>query len=189
MKFKLNRAFTAASGELDGLIYRNIRGQVIASRKPDLSNVVYTDDQIAHRERFKQAAAYGKSVMADASVRAIYEEIAKNKNIPVFAATVADYFNAPVITSVDLSAYNGQAGNLISIIAIDDVAVMNVHVRITNPEGATLESGAAVEAVTGAGRWVYTTVSSFVAGDQVNVEVVATDRPGGSAVSSKSKTF
>jgi hypothetical protein len=188
MKVKLNPMFEQVSGQLGELVFREVRGETVASRKPSVSGEP-SADQTAQRELFKQAAAYGKSVMADASVRAVYEEIAKSKNIPVFALTVADFFNAPSIDTIDLSAYNGQAGNPISILAHDDVSVMNVHVRITNPEGATLESGAAVETSTGSGRWVYTAVSTFAAGYQVNVEVVATDRPGGSTVSKQSKTF
>jgi len=109
MKFKLNRAFTAASGELDGLIYRNVRGQVIASRKPDLSNVVYTEDQIAHRERFKQAATYGKAALANPAVRAMYEAAAKDKDMPVFAATIADFFNAPPLITWMYSRTTGRS--------------------------------------------------------------------------------
>src|SRR5215204_2102863 len=94
MKFKLNRAFREASGELDGLIYRNIRGKVVASRKPDMSNVVYSAEQLAHQERFKQAAAYGKGALANPTVRALYEAAAKDKDMPIFALIIADYFNA-----------------------------------------------------------------------------------------------
>ena len=92
MKFKLNRAFREVSGELDGLVYRNVRGKVIVSRKPDMSNVVSSDNQIAQRERFKQAAAYGKAALANPTVRALYDAAAKSKDMPVFAATIADFY-------------------------------------------------------------------------------------------------
>src|SRR6266704_1509028 len=95
MKIKLNPMFEQASGQLGDIVFRAVRGEAVASRKPTVSGEP-SADQTAQRELFKQAAAFGKSVMADASVRAVYEEIAKNKNIPVFAATIADYFNAPV---------------------------------------------------------------------------------------------
>jgi len=189
MKFKLNRAFRAASGELDGLIYRNIRGNVVASRKPDMSNVVYSEDQLAHRERFKQAAAFGKSVMADSSLRALYEEIAKSKNIPLFAATIADFFNEPVINDIDLAAYNGAAGDVIKIRAMDDFGVANVYVTLTNFQGgAPIENGQAVETAPGSGVWQYTAQTVVNAGTAVNIQVAATDRPGGTAVETRTKT-
>lgn len=187
MKFKLNRAFREASGELDGLIYRNVRGKVVASRKPDTSRIVYSESQIEHRRRFKQAAAFGRSVLADAETRARYEEIAKEKNIPVFAATIADFFHAPTIEAIDLSAYNGGVGNLIHITAGDDFGVVNVHVSITDENGAPIENGNAVETAAGSGHWVYTTTVSVEA--NVIVTAVATDRPGGTTVQTVSKDF
>jgi hypothetical protein len=54
-----------------------------------------TVDQTEHRERFKQAAAYGKSVLANPATCALYEAVAKEKDMHVFALTVADFFNAP----------------------------------------------------------------------------------------------
>ena len=189
MKFKLNRAFTAASGELDGLIYRNVRGQVIVSRKADLSNVVYSEEQLAHQERFKQAAAYGKAALANPTIRAMYEAAAKDKDMPVFAATIADFFNAPTIDNVDVSAYHGQVGDLISIMARDDFGVASVHVTITDSDNgnALIESGNAVETAVGSGQWVYTATAAVPAGTELKVNVVATDRPGGTAVTAKPK--
>jgi len=189
MKFKLNRAFTAASGELDGLVYRNIRGKVIASRKPDTSNVVYSENQIAQRERFKQAAAYGKAALANPAVRALYEAAAKEKDMPLFAVTIADFFNAPVVSNVDVLEYHGQVGDLISILARDDFGVASVHVSITDSDngGNMLESGNAVETAPDSGEWIYTATAAVPAGTEVKVNVVATDRPGGTAVTFKNK--
>jgi len=189
MKFKLNRAFREVSGELDGLVYRNLRGKVVASRKPDLSNVVYSESQLAHRERFKQAAAFGKSALADAETRAVYEEYTKSKNMPVFALTIADYFTAPVIDSLDLGMYTGQGGSLIHISARDEFGVAGVHIAITDQDGNPLESGEATETAVGSGHWVYVATSNVDAGTAVTVNAVASDRPGGTAVASANKSF
>ena len=94
MKVKLNPMFEQVSGQLGEMVFRELRGETVASRKPTLSGEP-TVDQVAQRERFKQAAAYGKSALAVAGTRALYEEAAKSKNMPVFALTVADFFNAP----------------------------------------------------------------------------------------------
>lgn len=189
MKFKLNRAFREASGHLDGLVYRNVRGEVIVSRKPDPDNLVYSENQIAHRERFKQAAAYGKAALANPTVRALYEAAAKEKDLPIFAAIIADFFNAPTISNVDVLAYNGQVGDLISIMAGDDFGVMSVRVSIVTDQGVTIESGNALETAVGSGEWVYTATNAVVNGTDVIINAVATDRPGGTAVLGKPRSI
>jgi hypothetical protein len=188
MKVKLNPMFEQVSGQLGELVFRELRGKTVASRKP----VVIADpsaDQTAHRERFKQAAAYGKSALADADTRAIYEEYARTKNMPVFALTIADYFTAPVIDTLDLAMYTGQAGSLIHISARDEFGVAGVHVAITDQAGSPLENGAAIETAEGSGHWIYTAISNVEAGTVVTVNVVASDRPGGTAVSSANKSL
>ena len=187
MKFKLNRAFREASGELDGLVYRNIRGKVVASRKPDMSNVIYSENQIAHRKRFKQATVYGKSVMVNEEVRPLYEAAAKEKNIPVFAMMIADYFHAPVIHEVDVFGYSGNIGDTITIFASDDFEVAKVHVSISDEQGNPIKHGEAVETAHGSGEWIYT---ATVEGQPIaKIQVVAVDRPGGTAVMNIDKTF
>ena len=58
MKVKLNPMFEQASGQLGGIVFREVRGRTFAGRKPSGSGEP-TVDQAAQRERFKQAAAYG----------------------------------------------------------------------------------------------------------------------------------
>jgi hypothetical protein len=129
--------------------------------------------------------------LADEQVRAIYEEAAKHKNVPVFALTIADFFNAPTVDDVDLSAYNGNVGDTLKIKASDEFGVASVHVALTNLQnGAAIESGNAVETAPGSGLWVYTaTVAVNSGGTTVKIDVVATDRPGGTAVAEKSKSL
>ena len=185
MKVRLNPAFEGMSGQLGEMVFRELRGETIISRKPALSTAV-TVEQLAHRERFKQAAAYGKSALANQTTRQLYEEAAKSKNMPVFAMTVADFFNAPVIDNVDLSVYHGHEGSFITISARDDFDVVRVHVSISDDASNPIESG---EAVLDSGSWVYTITEGVSAGTNVIVNVVATDRPGGTAVKTVNKSF
>ena len=185
MKVKLNPMFEEVSGQLGEMVFRELRGETVVSRKPILSGGP-TENQLEHRERFKQAAAYGKSALADADTRALYEATAKSKNMPVFALTVADFFNAPVIDALDLSEYNQQPGSLIHISARDDFGVMRVQVSIVSDNNDPIENG---EAVAVGGGWVYTTTATITTGTSVVVNVVATDRPGGTAVKSQTKSF
>ncbi len=188
MKVKLNPMFEEARGQLGDLVFREVRGETVASRKPSISGEP-TVDQAAHRERFKLAAAYGKSVMADNTVRPLYEAAAKNKNIPVFALTVADYFNAPTIDSLDLSGYTGQVHEPIHVIARDDFGVASVSVSIADQTGHVIDAGNAVETAAGSGHWVYTAGATIATGITVMVSAIATDRPGGTAVKTANKTI
>jgi len=186
MKVVLNPMFEQASGMLGDLVFREMRGKTVISRKATYNDEP-TENQVEHRERFKQAVAYGKSVMADDSVRPLYEAAAKAKNVPVFSLTVADFFNAPVIRNVDVFGYSGQIGDTISILTSDDLGVVRVHVSITDDQGNPIENGEAIETAQGSGSWIYTaTVQSQPI---VNIQVVALDRPGGTAVVNVNKTF
>ena len=188
-KVKLNPIVEEVSGGFGNIVFRASKGKTVLCRKPDFSNTEISEDQAAHRERFRQAVAYGRSVMADADLRAIYSQAAERKGMPVFALTVADFFNAPTLNEVDLSTYKGKAGDLIKIKALDDFGVASVHVTLTQVSGGTpIEGGYAVETAAGSGQWVYTATVSVSAGSNVNFNVVATDRPGGTAIETQSKS-
>ena len=133
MKVKLNPMFEELSGQLGDLVFREVRGETIASRKPS-GGAEPTEDQVAQRERFKLAAAYGKSVMGDQATLAMYAEAAKNKKMPVFALMVADFLHAPTIVNVDVSAYHGVSGDPIRIITSDDFSVVQVSILITGED-------------------------------------------------------
>jgi len=133
------------------------------------------------------AVAYGKAALSVEDSRELYEAAAKERDMPVFAVMIADYFNAPVIHSVDLSAYNAMSGNTITVFATDDVSVASVHVTINDDQGNLIESGDALETAEGSGQWVYTATTSTES--NVSVQAVATDRPGGVTVQTVSKSF
>ena len=188
MKFKLNPAFEQASGALGNLVFRGVKGKTIVSRKPTTSGEI-TPAQAEQRERFRQAAAYGKFALANQTTRAIYDAASEEKDIPAFALCVADFLNLPSVDNVDTSAYQGQVNDLIQIVTSDDFGVVNVHVKLTDPSGATIESGNAVETPAGTGHWTYTATASVSAGTMVGITITATDRPGGVAVQAVTKNL
>jgi hypothetical protein len=118
-------------------------------------------------------------VLADPEARALYEEAAAAEGKPIFSLTVADFFNAPTVDEVDVSAYTGAAGDEIVVTAADDFDVAEVQVALTDDGGAELESGAAAETPADSGRWVYTATMDVAAGTTVRIAVTALDRPGG----------
>ena len=137
------------------------------------------EDNLQHLALFSE---YGRMALQSESLRQFYAEVAERTNIPIFALAVADFMKPPTIEEVDLSPYNGQIGDLIMLTATDNFGVKAVRVMITNAEGNAIESGVAVESPSGPGHWVYTATASVPAGDTANFRIVATDRPGGSAV-------
>lgn len=187
MKAELDPIVHFLRGGAGNFVYRKVRGKTVVSPKPVRDGVVLSPAQQEHRARFKQATAYGKLAMIDDDVRPLYEESAKERGIPLFAVMVADFFNAPVIENVNTDPYTGQANQVIQVTATDDFGVVKVHVRISDLSGNLIESGDAVNNTNGVGPWTYTT--QFAVDQPVNVEVVATDRPGGTTVTTIQRDF
>lgn len=186
MKVKLNPMFEQVSGQLGEIVFREVRGRTVVSRKPVYTSVP-TEEQTEHRERFKLASAYGRGALGTQASRSMYEAAARQRDLPIFAVMIADYFNAPVIHTVNLDAYNGQAGNVIEVTVTDDIAVASVRVKISDAQGNVVESGPAEEITDGTGRWNY--IATTNAASPVTVEVIAKDHPGGTTVMTASKSF
>ena len=188
MKIKLNPMFEEARGGLGRIVFRHRSGQTIAGRKPTFA-AEPTAEQVAHRERFRQAAGFGKSVVADSSLRALYQVMAESKDMSVFNAAVADFLSLPSNESVGLADYHGGLGDPIQIVATDEFGVVSVQVSLLDAAGAALESGAAVETAVGSGHWTYTGQTSIAAGSYLTIEIIATDRPGGQATTTRNKSI
>lgn len=135
------------------------------------------------RSRFQEAVIYGKSVLADPTTKALYEEkTAPGKS--AYNVAVADYFNAPNIKEVDLSNYTGEEGSTIRIKATDDFEVADVQVKIANADGTLVEVGNAVLQSDGL-FWLYTAtkLNESLQGDKITVTV--SDIPGNNTIEEK----
>lgn len=174
-KVKLSSALIRARGKMGNVVFRKYHDEVIVAHVPDMSGHTPTDKQASHRQRFKLAVLYGHTVLADPAKKAVYEATAKVKGLSVFAVTVADFLNAPVVDQIDVSAYNGKAGDTLRITASDDFEIAGVEVAIHDTGGAVLEHGAATAAD---GVWNYVTTTDLPPGHPISIEVTATDRPG-----------
>lgn len=175
-KVKLNPILEQIRGQVGDLVFRRYGDGVVLSQKPDRTGAAPSAAQLAHRERFRQAAFYGRTVMADPEARALYTEAARQRRQPVYSLTLADFFHAPTVDEVDVSAYGGGTGDPVAIRATDDFAVHRVEVTLADGAGAVLEAG---EAVLDGWRWVYTAQTDVVPGTTVRIDVRAFDRPGG----------
>ena len=80
-------------GTLYDLVFKlSPQGKPIVTRRPDMSNVEWSEAQHAQRQRFKQANEYAKAAMADPDVRALYENMAVKENKRPYSMAVSDYF-------------------------------------------------------------------------------------------------
>jgi len=181
-KAKLNPILEQVRGKVGDLVFKRYGDETVISRAPDTQGREWTEAQLAHREQFRQAALYGKMVLADPATRTIYEEAAEAKGKPVFSLTVADFFHLPSVDEIDLSEYAGKVGDEIGIRAHDDFQVVAVHVALSKQDGTAIESGNAVETPPASGHWVYKATVAVPTGTPVRIAVTAEDRPGHTGV-------
>ena len=166
------------SGKVTGLVFRqNANGSVSVGDAPRPSSKAPTAGMLAQRQRFQQAAFYGRAVQQDPARKAAYEVGIDGNTQSAYVVAVADFLNAPDIRNVDFAAYHGQVGNTILIQATDDFAVHHVHVRIQHPDGSLVEEGDALAEADGyTFRYATTTDNSSFAGNKILVS--AFDNPG-----------
>ena len=93
-KIKLNPIIERARGQLGDMVFRRTHsGGMSLMRKPDMSNVVWSEAQMAHRERFKRAVASARAALADPQTRALYEQEAARKGKRAFDLAVSHYYH------------------------------------------------------------------------------------------------
>lgn len=177
-KAKRNPVLRGISGSVGELLFRQVGDETIMGMKPDRSHLVASEAQLAHQQRFREAAQYGKRALANPEKQAVYAAAARERHQPIFSLVVADFFNEPVVDHVDTSGYTGQAGQVIGVQAQDDVLVQAVSVTLTDGNGVVLEAGAAQVDPEDNGYWTYTTTASANGAALVRIGAAATDMPG-----------
>jgi hypothetical protein len=173
-KIELNSAIRRIRGTIDNWVYRREGDGVIIGKRPTIT-APPTAAQLAVRQQFRAAAAYARAARLNPVLWPRYEAAAKAEGMRSFAFALADFLKEPVVQSIDLSAYHGRVGDLVTVVAFDDFEIAGVAVAIRDGEGSVLEQGAAV-AVNG--RWQYMATVAIAVGEAVTIEAVATDRPG-----------
>ena len=92
-KVRLNPLVEEIHGTLYDVVFKKSpTGNIIITKRPDMSNVEWSEAQTAQRSRFKQANDYAKAAMADPKARAIYEKRAKKAKRTPFRVAFSDYF-------------------------------------------------------------------------------------------------
>lgn len=148
-------------------------GKTIVSKAQDRREKAATEKQQEAQDKFADASAYAKRVLADPDMVAMYKTMAlPGQN--AYNIALKDAYNAPVIESLETGKYPGKPGDTIHVRAIDDFRVFQVIVAVYSAEGALLEKGNALMGRNGK-DWVYT-----ITGENKGSKVIATaeDLPG-----------
>jgi len=95
-KIELHPMFLWIRGKMGKIVYRLTRnGNVSAYPVPDMSHMVWSKAQKAHRQHFAQAVAYAKLAVRDPDIRQFYMEMAaksKRSKGRAFDMAFSDYF-------------------------------------------------------------------------------------------------
>ena len=173
----LNPTVDGYRGSIGRLVFKKYKGRTIVAKKP-----VRTREpslaELARRERFKDAVAYAKPVLADPAAREFYELIALQRDISVYALAVGDYLKQPRIKPLNLTKYKGNIGDMIQIRAVDDIGLAYLDVEIVAQDGPPIESGKALETGAGTGKWTYTATAQVALGSDIFIEVKGADHAG-----------
>lgn len=171
-KVRKNIFVQGLSGSLGKqLVFKQGKNGTIVSKYPEFDeDRTFTEAQVHQQNKFGEAVAYAKH----AKGLEIYIEKAKLSNRRPYHVAISDYSNPPEIRKVDISAWNGQTGQVIRIMAVDDVLVTQVHVVILDDAGTVYEEGAAVQ--DNDVWWHYVTTTTAEHGARVSVK--ARDVPG-----------
>jgi hypothetical protein len=163
------------------LVFRRVNGKTIVATTPTPSKNV-SSAQLNQREKFQQAVLYAKSQLANPANKAEYESSAKpNKSISAYNIAVADFFNAPNISEVDLTGYSGSVNDTIRVKVTDDFKVTAVKVDIHDAGGNLVESGNAVMQPNKQ-EWIFKATVSNPSIDGDRITIKATDQPGNETV-------
>jgi len=135
-RVKTNVIVRGLSGKLgDQLVFRHLRdGRTVVCAKPDFSSRVLSQDQKAHHERFKLAAAYARQASV---TQPIYAKLAAGTLKNAYNLALGDWFHPPVIRTIE------RLDGKIRVQASDDVCVASLRVMIVDEAGSLLEKGEA----------------------------------------------
>jgi hypothetical protein len=158
-----NVVLSGVSGSLGPLVIRQVRGKIILSVRPGRRKKTSTRQQ-AVQDRFSEASQYAKEAMENTDLWEQYKKGVKGNLFSARQVAISDYLNAPVVEAVDMSEYNGEIGDVITIKAHDDFRVAGVRVSIL-VEGIIAETGDAVENPVEL-QWYYTAKTAIKPGDR-----------------------
>ena len=150
-------------GRMGEVVFR-VRGNAsIMSVRPDCSNVIRTEKQLAINNNFAKSVKYAQFVIKNPELKAFYTRKKGDSRMSAYNAAMSDYLLSSKIERVDFGGYQGMPGNMITVEAWDKWKVESVGIVIYNEAGEILEAGAAVPRdISGALEWDYTATTQNV---------------------------
>ncbi|MGC3947369.1 MAG: hypothetical protein QM762_23110 [Chryseolinea sp.] len=124
------------------LVYKNWYGRTLVANKPKKRKVI-SDKQVVTIDNFKSATRLAKKLMKQPEKKALYERGINERQRSAYAVALKDILNKPDIQEIDIKDYNGRAGELIRVRALDDFVVVSVTVTISTIDGKVVEAGCA----------------------------------------------
>jgi hypothetical protein len=105
----------------------------------------------------------------------MYERLATARNRRVDKLLMSDFLTPPVVEEIDLSGYQRRPGDLVRVIASDDLEVTGVEVAVHTVSGVRIEHGAAGQVH---GVWCYRAAAPAPTSEPLVITAIARDRPG-----------
>jgi hypothetical protein len=184
-KIVLNPAIQVISGDVSGFIYRHQADGSVVVAKAGVRHGDYEPSpaQEAQMQKFKEASARYTRLIQEADVREAYQTIlaACGPTARLRAMVIGDILSAPKIDALDLSHYEGHAGDTIRVLAEDNVGVARLELAIYDQTaGAVLETASYQldDRVRGEMEWIYATTVDAPADHAIEVQVAAYDLAG-----------
>lgn len=166
------------SGRVGNLVFSQRNGKTVVSKMPKKSKKS-TAKQRSIRDRFRQGAAYARVASTTPELAAIYKNHL-SKKLTVFTRAFKDFWTSPKIQAVDIAAYDGSVGSLISIRAMDNFRVSEVEVSIISPTGELIDQGLAERSLYN-DQWCFHTIAA-VNPSRCIIQVKARDMAGNETV-------
>jgi hypothetical protein len=146
-KVRNNPVIQGISGKIGNLVFKQLPdGSTIVTARVVLHNKKWSEAQLAHQARMKEATLYGKG----AQYHPVYVGLAEKSTLTGYNWAVADWMKPPVIHAIE------RRDGCIWVRASDNVMVTKVEVRVLDEVGTVLTKGEAVQ--TSKEVWEFATV-------------------------------
>ena len=190
-KVVLNPALQVLSGDVAGFVYRQQSdGSVVVAKRtlPDPSRE-FSVAQEEQMQKFKEASARYRRLLEDAGTKAAYEQLVAERGSTgrLRALVMNDILKAPVISTLDLSNFEGKVGDTIRVVAEDSVGVARLSLSVYDVTASQLVEAAEMQMnglVSSTVEWVFTATVAVGVGHEMQVKATAYDLAGNVGVMS-----
>jgi len=124
----------------DQIVYKMRFGKSYAANIPAPSSKGPNEAQSKIRLKFKMATLWAKKTLSDPAQLAMYQALSKGAKTPWILA-MTNYLKPPTVAEIDLGEYQGNVGDKIVVIAVDDINVKSVSLTIKKATGEVIEKG------------------------------------------------